>query len=293
MWNEYHLCGEIEEALRYLQRYDGQARIIAGGTDLMLQLEASHDHIPALIDITRIQELQQIKVQEERIWIGAAVTLQQVISSPLLLEHSPHLIDAAREFAGPQIRHSATVVGNIVNASPAADSVPVLLTLDAQVHYLQEDTTPMDTPIEEFLTGVGTTTLPPDGLVIGVSLRQRQDGWHQGFRKLGLRRSMAIAVVNAAAALRVEEGVIQDARIAFGAVAPTAVRATDAEQSLLGAPLAQAALTEAPRLARKAVSPIDDFRASATYRDQMVENLLRQQLAKLSEIYGNEVGHGA
>jgi xanthine dehydrogenase FAD-binding subunit len=282
MWNEYHLCKEIEESLHLLHRYNGEARVIAGGTDLILEIETGRYQLPALIDITRISDLQGITKRGERIFIGAAATFEQVIHSDLIRLHAPHLVTAAQSIAGRQIRNTATVIGNIVNASPAADSAPVLYTLDAHVHFIDDREVAREIPIYQFITGVKKTLLPRCGLVTAISFPVSTNGWHTGFRKLGLRWSMAISVVNVALALREDDGIIRDARVAFGAVAPTPVRSTPAEQVLIGMPLKDAGSSNAPRLARSSVSPIDDFRSSAKYRLQMVENLLRQELFKIS-----------
>jgi CO/xanthine dehydrogenase FAD-binding subunit len=282
MWNEYHLCKEIEESLHFLHRYHGKARVIAGGTDLILEIETGRHTLPALIDITHISDLQGISKRGDRIYIGAAVTFEQVIHSDLIRQHAKHLITAAQSIAGRQIRNSATVVGNIVNASPAADSAPVLYTLDARVHFIDDQKVDQEIPISQFITGVKKTSLPRCSLVTAISFPVCTNGWHTGFRKLGLRWSMAISVVNLSLALYEEDGIIRDARIAFGAVAPTPVRSILAEQVLIGMSLKDAGSSDAPRLARSSVSPIDDFRASAKYRLQMVENLLRQELCKIS-----------
>lgn len=283
MWDEYYLCENIEEAVYHLKRFGGEARVIAGGTDLLLQMEAGHQHAPALVDITRIKELREITRQNKRIFIGAAVTFRQIIHSELIHQHASHLVSAAQMIAGRQIRNAATVVGNIVNASPAADSAPVLYTLDAHVHFINEQSIKCEVPIIQFITGVGKTILPRGGLVTAISFPLSENGWRMGFRKLGLRRSMAIAIVNTAFALFETDGLIQEARIAFGAAAPTPLRAVQAEQALIGVPLRDAARSDAPELARFAASPIDDFRASANYRLHMIENLLRQELGKLSK----------
>jgi CO/xanthine dehydrogenase FAD-binding subunit len=282
MWNEYYLCESIEETLHLLHRYNGDARVIAGGTDLILQIETEHCHVPALIDITCIRDLQEVSIQGDRIHIGAAVTFHQIIHSEIIHRYAPHLVAAARMIAGRQIRNTATVVGNIVNASPSADSAPVFYTLDARVHYFNELKVKQDIPISQFIIGVKTTSLPRGGLVTSISFPIRNEEWHTCFRKLGLRWSMAISVVNVSFALFEKDGIIRDARIAFGAVAPTPVRSKPAEQALIGISLEHAATSDAPMLARTSVSPIDDFRASSNYRLQMVENLLRQELRKLS-----------
>ena len=282
MWNEYHLCEGIEEALHLLQQYDGDAKVIAGGTDLMLKMKVGAMQVPALIDITRIRELQKISVQDDHICIGAAVTFRQIINSGLIIQFVPHLITAARAIAGRQIRNVATIAGNIVNASPSADSAPVLYTLNAKVHFIDELMSKHVMPIAQFIEGVSKTALPKCGLVTMISFPILGDGWHTSFRKLGLRRSMAISLVNTSVALLEKEGVIQEARIAFGSVAPTPVRSSAAEEALVGLPLNGAFGSEAPRLARSSVLPIDDFRASATYRLQMVENILREELLKMT-----------
>ncbi len=282
MWSEYHICTNTEQAIELLTKYDGKARVIAGGTDLLIELEMSKAIVPALIDVTRIPNLCEIIVQDDRILLGAAVTFTRLIASKTVSKYVPHLISAARSIGGKQIQNVATVVGNVVNASPAADSVPPLYTMDALVHGLDSNKSEWELPINEFITGVNETRIPYGGLVTGISMPILQNGWRMSFRKLGLRRSMAISVVNCAIALEVRKGFIHNARIAFGAVAPTIIRADEAENALIGISLQETSLNEAPKLARSAVKPIDDLRASAVYRSQMVENLLRQEIMKLA-----------
>ena len=281
MWNEYHLCTEIEEALHLLHRYDGEAKVIAGGTDLILQLEIDNQHVPALLDITRIPKLRQIFIKDDRIHIGAAVTFREVLGSRSILEHAPHLVSAAHSIAGRQIRNVATIGGNIINASPAADTAPVLYTLDAIVHYYDENMDEQKIQVDKFITGVKKTLLPRYGLVYSISFPIPKNGCHMRFRKLSLRRSMAISLVNTSVTILETDGMIKDARVAFGAVAPTPVRSIAAEKALIGLEMKKVSTSDAPQIARSSVSPIDDFRASSKYRLQMVENLLRESLRSI------------
>ncbi len=288
MWKTYHMPPTLEQACSLLGEYGEEARIIAGGTDLVLALQDRKVPLAAVIDITRIPDLRMIEVRGDRIVIGAGVTFSHVLQSELLAHDAPHLLQAARTIAGRQIRNVATVVGNIVNASPAADSAPVLSTLQAMIHISDSAGQARTTPLQAFLQDVRKVDLAPGEMVTAISFRRPGDHWRMAFRKVGLRRSMAIAVVNAAVMLKVEGGQIREARIALGSVAPTVVRAEEAEAELKGLTEAGALASDAPRLARKAATPIDDFRASAAYRLAVVAALVRSQLRTLLNGHGEE-----
>lgn len=283
MWEEYLTCETLEQAVMYLANYRGEAKIIAGGTDLLIDLEAVSSPLPAVIDVTQIPDLQEIRVDKGSIHIGAAITFSQIISSPIIAKHSPHLIQAARTVGSRQIQNVATLVGNIIHASPAADSACPLYTLDATVHWVVDGLQESALPIAEFISGVNATVLPTQALVTGISFPIPEGQWFMSFRKLGLRFSMAISVVNCAIAVQIEDDLIRDSRIALGAVAPTPIRVRDAETKLIGMGLVDLETCSAPLIAAKASKPIDDFRSSASYRSEMVENLLRAELKKLAE----------
>lgn len=285
MWDAYHFPESVTEALDLLAAYDGGARVIAGGTDLVLELERNPGQVRALVDISRLRRLQQIEYDEktERITIAAGVSFSQILRSPLLARAAPHLLEAAETIAGWQIRNVATLCGNVVNASPAADAVPPLYTLEAAVHVASAEQERI-VPIEAFVRGVRCVDLQQGEMVTAISFPRPAADWRNSFRKVGLRRSMAIAVVGVAMMILVREHKIADVRIALGSVAPTVVRASEAEEALCGLSPEDALVSDAARQVQAAVSPIDDFRASAAYRRQVTSRLVAEQLQQLLEI---------
>jgi CO/xanthine dehydrogenase FAD-binding subunit len=282
LWNEYLSPATITEALRLLSQYGDQARIIAGGTDLMLDLaEKRIAPTRAVIDITRIPELSRIETRDHQVFIGAAVTFSQILKSAELRRITPFLADAVQTIGGRQIRNLGTLVGNVVNASPAADGVPPLYALNTNIHILSENNNQRQVPIADFIQGVRKVSLEDGEMVAAVSFPIPSGPWRMAFRKVGLRRSMAIALTNIAVMILVEADMLKDVRIALGAIAPTVLRMKEAEQSLIGLSVSEGLSNEAPRLSRLAARPIDDFRASAAYRRTLVENLVRGQLNQL------------
>ena len=282
LWDAYVVAGSVEEAWQALQFYGERACLIAGGTDLILLLEQTRKTLPAVIDISRIPGLREVYSDGDEIVIGAGVTFGDLLSSPLIATHAPSLQQAAVTVGSIQVRSVATLVGNIVNASPAADGVPPLFGLDAKVVIAGPNQTERQAAIEQFALGPRHVDLAFGDIVTQVRFPAQGPASRMVFLKVGLRRAMAIATANAAFRLEIVGGRVMEARIAFGAVAPTVVRAREAEQLLVGETLSEAIITQVARAARRCARPIDDFRASAAYRLQLVENLAQEGLRILS-----------
>lgn len=286
-WNEYYLAQTLDEALALLGRYGSRARVIAGGTDLVLSFEEGKiSGIEALIDISRLPELQSILVEDHRITVGAGVTVSQLQRSAAIQSAARILSQAAGVIAGRQIRNLATIGGNVVNGSPAADLVPPLLVLNADVDIAGKDGARRTTSLERFLLDVRKVDLAPDEIVVAFHMPCPATGARLRFRKVQPRRAMAISILNLAIYLSLESGRLAEVRLAMGAVAPTAVRLPCVEYLLTGIPVAdldRVSLTEA---LRADIAPISDFRSSRNYRLIVAERLLRAELA--SAIEGNE-----
>jgi carbon-monoxide dehydrogenase medium subunit len=283
LWDEYIIASSVRGAVQALQYYGDQARLIAGGTDLILLLEQAHQTLPAVIDLSQIPELREVYADADEIVIGAGVTFGELQASPLIAAHAPSLQQAAVTVGSIQIRAVATLVGNIVNASPAADGVPPLLTLDARVVIAGPGGTERQTALEHFARGPRQVDLAFGEMVTQVRFPKYGQASRGVFLKVGLRRAMAIATVNAAVRLEMADHRVTAARIVLGSVAPTVVRAGEAEQFLMGESLSEAVIAQAGQAARRAARPINDFRASAAYRLQMVDNLVQQGLRLLSD----------
>ncbi|TFH38041.1 MAG: 2Fe-2S iron-sulfur cluster binding domain-containing protein [Anaerolineales bacterium] len=271
MWEHYYTPTDLDQAIHILAERDAEARIIAGATDLMLELERGlRPRVKALIDLTRIPGLDQIRVDDEGwIHLGPLVTHNQCAESALIQDHAFALARACWEVGAPQIRNRGTIAGNLITASPANDSIPPLLALDAQI-TLRSTRGARSLPLSRFYLGVRKTVMEADEVLTDIRFRVGANRRRSAFIKLGLRRAQAISVVNAAVVLELEGEKIQSAAIALGSVSPIVVRATEAEQFLVGKHLNAEMLEQTAHLACKAASPIDDLRGSAVYRRQMV-----------------------
>lgn len=277
---EYHFPQSVEEAIRLLQKYDGQARIIAGGTDLLLRMEAEGYRPQALVDITRIPALKRLEVRDEQMVIGSAVTYSELLDFPPFTEGVPFFARAIRSIGGVQVRNVATLVGNITNASPAGDTLPCLYVLGATVH-MRGPQGVRSLPVEQFILGVRRTALTPVEMVTHVTFPLPKVGWRGAFEKLGLRRAMAIAVVSAALMLKEVGDQVAEVRCALGAVAPTVIRVPELGVYLVGKVLDDEVIERAGQYAAHAARPIDDVRGSARYRTQAAAALVRRALRSL------------
>jgi xanthine dehydrogenase FAD-binding subunit len=260
------------------------ARIMAGGTDLLVRLRACGQMPETLVCLERVAELRRIETLETvsgpAVRIGAATTITDLLRSDTVRARLPLLHRAATVFASPLVRNSATLGGNLCTASPAADTLPALHVLNASVELHSPRGTRI-LPIPHFVTGPGRTALEPGELLTSVLVPIPRSVGIQHFEKVGQRQALAIAVVSLAALLVLENGIVREARLAWGSVGPTIVRSPEAEAVLRGRRLTLTTLRAAAQAARQAVSPISDVRASADYRREVAGNLLLR-LASLS-----------
>ncbi len=280
---EMKLPATLPEALRALAETPNIAPV-AGGTNLVVDLRSGRHHPAALINIAALPELQGINLGENCLTIGAGVTLTALLESGLIADHAPVLRQAAAVFANPLVRNRATLGGNLGDASPAADTAPALLVMDAEVILESLNGGMRTVAIDDFFVGVRKTARRPDELITAVRLPLLPAHSAANFYKLGLRKADAISVVGVAARLtRDEAGNCTEARIALGSVAPRPLRAHAAEELLIGKPLTAEAIAEAARLAAEAASPISDVRASADYRRHTAGVLARRLLAQAAD----------
>jgi len=277
---EYCFPDRVEEAVDVKQQYGEGARFIAGGTDVLLLMEKEGVHPRILIDLTRIPSLHRLEALDGQVTIGAAVTYSRLLAFQPLLTSVPVLARAIRTIGGVQVRNVATMVGNIVNASPAGDTLAPLYVLGVQVHTFGLQGA-RSFPVEEFVLGVRRTALAPAEVVTHVTIPVPGPTWQGAFDKLGLRRAMAIAVASVAVMLELERGRVGQARFALGAVAPTVIRVPQAEDYLAGRVLDDESIAQVARLAMLEARPIDDVRGSAHYRKEVVGGLTRRALREL------------
>ncbi|MEJ2759462.1 MAG: FAD binding domain-containing protein, partial [Anaerolineales bacterium] len=283
MWKKYIQSSSIEQVIEALHDDPNHSRIVAGATDLILELEAGlHPDVDTLIDVTRIPELNQITLEEDDvIHLGAMVTHNDCAGSKLIIEQAFPLAQACWSVGAPQIRNRGTVAGNLITASPANDTITPLMALGASV-VLRSVRGVRVVPLTEFFTGVRKTVLQPDEMLVEIQFPAMNANQRGTFVKVGLRKAQAISVVNLAAVLTFEDKRVTTASVALGSVAPTIVHAEKAEAYLVDKVLDEEVITQAAALSAQSASPIDDLRGTAAYRRYMVEVIARQAFTALS-----------
>jgi carbon-monoxide dehydrogenase medium subunit len=279
-----HHPASLAEAVALAAEYGESARFLAGGTDLVIQINRKRLAPAHLISLSRLDGLAGIGEQNGEFVVGALTTHKAIERHPAFRVGLAALVEAARVVGGHQVRNIATVGGNIVNASPAADLVPVLLALDASV-VLRGVKGERVLALDEFLTGPGKTARRPDEVLTAVRFAGLPAGAATAFLKAGRRKAMEISVVNVAVRLACDagEGRCRDVRLATGAVGPRVLRLRAVEQFLEGRPADAATFREAGRLAAEACSPISDVRASADYRRHLVAVMVARALGRCLE----------
>jgi aerobic carbon-monoxide dehydrogenase medium subunit len=265
----------VEEALETLAELGEEATILAGGTDVMAQFLSGEITPGCLLHIGRVDELATHEATDSRVSLGALVSHRTVATHSTLSPKLPALAEACATVGGWQTQEVGTVVGNVCNASPAADTLPPLLVAGTRVR-VRSSSDERALPLAEFVTGRRATAARPDELVIGLDLEPIGPGSGEVYLKVAPRTAMEVAVVALAVRLHFEDGRVTDARIAAGAVAPVPFRAPDAEAVLVESGLSPEGVDEAARLLAGATDPIDDARASASYRRTVTRRLLRR-----------------
>lgn len=280
---EYHQPESLPDAVALAARFGEEASFLAGGTDLMVQIERGRVAPRHIIGLHRVPGLAGIEANGG-IVLGAGVTHRAIEREPALGGALRCLVEGAEVIGGHQVRNVATVGGNLANASPAADLVPCLLALDGTVRLVGPGGE-RELPLERFLLGPNRTARRPDELLTRVSLPAPPAHSSSAFLKAGRRRAMEISVVCVAARLTLDASRERclEARIALGAVAPTTIRAREAERALEGRPVGGEAFERAAAAAREACRPIDDVRASAAFRRHLVGVLVRRALDRCVE----------
>ena len=264
----------LEELFARQERHP-DAFLMAGGTDLLVRLRSFlPEQEKPFICLERIHELSEVReLPDGGIVIGGCVSFSRIAAHPLLRKRCPVLTRAAASAGGPAIRNMATIGGNIATASPAGDSLPPLYVLGAVLELVSAGGV-RRLPVAEYITGPGMSSGGP-GEVISKILIPSPDRFNlQHFEKVGRRKSLAIAVASLAAAIRLENDRVAEARFAWGSVGPTVVCCPEAEAALVGRPLTEESLIVAAGHARETVRPIDDIRATAAYRRAVAGNLL-------------------
>ncbi|MEE9300776.1 MAG: xanthine dehydrogenase family protein subunit M [Alphaproteobacteria bacterium] len=268
----------LPEALESLANGAGGAPVpLAGGTNLLVDLRARHTTPPRLLGLGNIGELRGIALKDGKVVTGGATTVSDILRHPKMAEWAPSLVASARVFGGQMVRNAATLVGNVCYGSPAADLVPPLLSLDADLVLTSRNARRI-VPLDDFFLGYKEDRRRPDELMTQITWKPPAANSANVFYKLGRRKGDAITVAGLAVSLTVERGKCTGARIVLGAVAPIVKRAKAAEGMLIGAALSGAEIDAAARQAADESGPIDDVRASAEYRHHAVHVLVRRLL---------------
>ncbi len=274
---EMHEAANLEEASALLTQHAPDVRVLAGGTDLLVDLKTGRASYAHLVSICHIADLHGISETPDGLRIGALTTVTQLANNPIVRERFAPLLDAATKMAAPQVRNAATVGGNIVSAVPCADLPPILMTMNASVETWSPEGT-RTLPLDSFFVGVRQTQLRPDELLTAVIVPHQPKGFGAAYARFALREGNAIAVAGVAASLQLGGDVVSDARVALGAVAPIPKLVESAREALVGNAADETAFQQAATLAMEAAEPISDIRGSADFRREVVEVMARRAL---------------
>ena len=275
MSRQYLRVNSIEELLAHLN--DPGAMILCGGTDLVVKMRNGLISPQILLDISELAALRDIRVVADGIQIGAAVTVSEILASAIVREHFPLLTLVLAKLGSIQIRNRATLGGNLINASPAADSAVPLLLFNTEI-ILTSTHGERRLPVEDFFLGPGKTALTQGEFLQAILIPLVDPELSPFFRKVGRRKALTIAIASLGALLKVKGVVVEEARFAACSVAPTPIRLRPVEEMLNGEKLTLGLIEEARKIAYQSVSPIDDIRASADYRRNVTADLLARLL---------------
>lgn len=298
-WDNYISAASLDEAFAHLARYGDRARVIAGGTDLFTwarEGRAGDVHYEALVDVTRIAPLSGVRMEQGRLRIGANTTIAEFLRHPLLLQHAPVLRRCAIWFADDQIREQATVGGNLVNASPAGDAMPPLLTQNASVTLWRHEAgepRSRTLALADYLQGPGKTAMAPGELLGHIEL-EPAGAYGTAFEKVGHRRSLVISTVCLAVLARLDASGVRfhDVRIAIGAVGPVAMRLPEVERLLAGREIGAELIADAAQMAEHHVRS----RSRVEYRREVLVNFVERGIGNALQECGftvaRDAGHG-
>jgi len=275
---DYASPSSLKEALELLKKYKNKARLLSGGTDLIPKMKKRLVTAEVVIDLNRIPRLTGIELRKDGLHIGGLTRLTEIKESRVVREKIPVLVQAIGVMASPPIRNRGTMAGNLCTASPAADTAPPLLVLNASVK-LQSAKGKRVVPVKEFFQGPQKTVRRPDEILTEVIIPIQKGS--SAFMKLGRRKAFTLSVVSAAAFARVRGGKFEDVRVALGAVAPTPIRGWKVEEALEGKEANEQNIAQAAELIKGEVKPISDLRASEEYRREMSAVLTRRVLGQI------------
>jgi len=281
LWKTYRVVRTPEEALETLDLHRGKARIIAGGTDLIPRMKDREMEVECVVDITGIEDLKKIEIGGDSVTIGAAVTHHEIVSSPLLKEKVPLLVEACAEVGTPQVRNQGTVLGNIMNAQPAADAAVALLALGAEVRVISQSGSKWF-PLADLYKGVGVSKVRSDrelAAEVRCPLIQRNQGW--AYLRMRGRNDQWLPTLNTAVLIAAKGKKFISGTIAIAPVAPKPFRPRKAEEMMKGASLTEKTIAAVSQKASEEASPRDSLlRGSSEYRKEIVSVWVRDALRR-------------
>ena len=273
---EYAKPGDLSDLRQVMAEYKARATVIAGGTNLIPEMRNGEESPELLIDISDMTELSFIRENNGSIAIGAATTIAEVASSPVLLDNSPILASAAKQLGNPLTRNRATLGGNLANAAPCADTAPPLLALDAAVEILSPGGKTRQVPLSKFFLGYKFTDLVKGEVLTGITFPKPNDSTKGSHTKIGLRNAASICVASIAVMLDMDGKTCRKARVAAGSVAPIPMRAYRVEKFLEGKEINAPLLEECMAVVKEEISPISDIRGSLEYRSYVTAMILKR-----------------
>ncbi len=279
----YFRASTLEEALELISKLEN-VKVLAGGSDLLIDLKIRRYEVKNVVDISGIKELSYIEDRGDHVAIGAATKLQDIVESPIIATKAPVLAEAVNEMASWQVRNVATIGGNLCNASPAADTAPPLLVLNARLRLVSLEGE-REVPITGFFLGPRKTVLRKGELLKEIMVPYER-GAGASFIKLGRRNAFTLSVVAVATLVKVRNGIFDDVRVALNSVAPKPVRAVSVEKFLKSREVSMSAIEEGAKRVLQDISPISDVRASADYRKEISVILTKESLLRSLERAG-------
>ena len=270
-----------EEALEILQEKKSDACIVAGCSNVLPNIRNKKINPKLLVDIINIEQLKGIYRKEDKIFLGPITTINELLYAEIIFKEYNVLTQAAEQFADPLVRNNATIGGNLVTASPAADMAVPLLALGAHIK-IESVSQKREVKLQEFFLGPGKTVLQDDEMIVGIEFEQSDINKNGYFIKLGQRKAMAIAIASLALNLEIKQNKIIQIRIAMGSVAPMPIRLTVVEEFLENKEISNKLVEEAISKVSEEVNPISDIRASEEYRRYISGILFKRAFNKLT-----------
>jgi len=275
----------MDEVLEVIGKPERKISLLAGGTNLIVNLRANKIKPEIVVDISRLADFSYIRKDGEKIKIGSLTNISEFTTSELLNHQAKILRESSIQFANPLIRNKATIGGNLADASPAADAAIPLIALGAKVETIDSNHKKREIPIEELFLAPNKTLLKKDEVITEIeipSLNGNNGNLKSAYEKLGLRNAMAISIVSVAIVLKLKDGkYIDDAKVALGSIAPKPIRAQNVENVLKGETLSQSLIEKSAEVVLDDINPITDVRASADYRRMMSKALIKNALNKI------------